>query len=224
MLDSSVPICVNDIKGARLFIPMSLGNHYYSNQILLFIIEHLLPNNSTSVLFLCDRLRFLSYMIRGVSPVKAAANIQIQLDQTRRTIIGLGFSQTESSKILDWSYLTERAGYQELCEELSTLCENDGVVCGMLRRYAERSLWNSGDGVVFSETNLEIQRQYIIEETALAIFMTELQGYNVEVYRRGIGFVDYLYEENVDFVRSITKKQRLERQFVSLEELVSNIT
>ena len=44
---------------------------------------------------------------------------------------------------------------------------------------------------------MALQRQYVIEETALSLYMTEMRGFNVEVYRRGMGFVDDCYRERL---------------------------
>ena len=62
--------------------------------------------------------------------------------------------------------------------------------------------------------------QYIIEETALSICMTEIRDHSVEIYRRGMGFVDYLYAGHAEAVRSWTGKKVLNRKFVSIEQWV----
>jgi hypothetical protein len=47
--------------------------------------------------------------------------------------------------------------------------------------------------------------------------MTEIRGYNVEVYRRGMGFVDYLYSQRPGDLMSILGKSTLDRRFISIE-------
>src|SRR5262245_50563688 len=70
---------------SNLFIPISLGNHYYSTKILRQVIAEFISRSNLSVIFLCDRLRFLSYRIRGEKDVESVnSRIQIQIDQMNR--------------------------------------------------------------------------------------------------------------------------------------------
>jgi hypothetical protein len=63
----------------------------------------------------------------------------------------------------------------------------------------------------------ELQLEYVTEETTLSLYMTEIRGFDVEVYRRGMGFVDYLYTERASDLLILTGKFVLNREFVSLE-------
>ena len=45
---------------------------------------------------------------------------------------------------------------------------------------------------------LEIPARIITGIEPLSLFMTEIKGYNVDTYRRGMGFVDYLYNQRPD--------------------------
>jgi len=47
--------------------------------------------------------------------------------------------------------------------------------------------------------------------------MTEIRGFNVEVYRRGMGFVDDLYGERPGELMSLLEKPTLDREFISIE-------
>jgi hypothetical protein len=67
------------------------------------------------------------------------------------------------------------------------------------------------------EESIKLQRQYLIEETALSLYMTEVRGFNVEVYRKGMGFVDDLYAERPAELMLLLGKSRLDRKFVSIE-------
>ena len=53
--------------------------------------------------------------------------------------------------------------------------------------------------------------------------MTEVRGFNVEVYRRGMGFVDDLYSERTAEVMSLLKKSTLERKFISIENWLERV-
>jgi hypothetical protein len=67
------------------------------------------------------------------------------------------------------------------------------------------------------EMSIDMQRRYLIEETALSLYMTEIRGFNVEVYRRGMGFVDDLYAQRPVELMRLLKKSTLDRRFVSIE-------
>jgi len=50
------------------------------------------------------------------------------------------------------------------------------------------------------------------------VYMTEVRGFNFEVYRRGMGFVDDLYSKRPDDLMSFLEKSTLERKFISIEK------
>ena len=54
------------------------------------------------------------------------------------------------------------------------------------------------------EKAMEIQKQYIISETALSIYVNECLHFDYEIYRKGAGFVDYLYSARDQEVRSMS--------------------
>jgi hypothetical protein len=68
------------------------------------------------------------------------------------------------------------------------------------------------------DEGMKLQRQYVMEETALSLFMTEVYGHNLEVYRRGLGFVDYLYSDRPTTLTLITGKSQLNRRFIAIED------
>jgi len=175
--------------------------------------------SNLSVIFLCDRLRFLSYRIRGETDLeKINANIRTQLEQTTRALIKLGLRSYPNAMIAHWSLLDADPRYEALLSSLERLVREDAVLCQQMQRHAIQ-LMKRFCGAI--KNNLDdrarFQMQYVIEETALSIYMTELLGYSVEVYRRGMGFVDYLYSQRPADLTSILGKTTLDRRFVSLE-------
>jgi tRNA-dependent cyclodipeptide synthase len=207
------------LAGARMFIPISLGNHYYSSEVLNVLLSHFIARSRSSVIFLCDRLRFLSYRIRGeTDDARIAANIRLQLDQMNRTLINLGLSSHSNARVVDWSFLQDDPRYADVLESLQELMRKDPWVRDQVDRYVAQFVvrFDAPHGPRRDEA-IQLQRQYLVEETALSLYMTEVRGFNVEVYRRGMGFVDDLYAKRAVELMSLLKKSTLERKFVSIE-------
>ena len=94
--------------GTRMFIPISLGNHYYSSEILNVLLSKFIAKSECSVIFLCDRLRFLSYQIRGeADEPRIVATIRLQLAQMNRTLRNLGLNSHPNAEVADWSFLQD---------------------------------------------------------------------------------------------------------------------
>jgi hypothetical protein len=99
--DRPGPLCLTN---ANMFIPISLGNHYYSSEILRRLLSDFVANSKFAVVFLCDRLRLLSYRIRGEADIQRIdENIKLQLDQWTRSLINLGLGSYPNSIVASWS-------------------------------------------------------------------------------------------------------------------------
>jgi tRNA-dependent cyclodipeptide synthase len=211
------------IAGTNIFIPISLGNHYYSLEILGRVLTEFVANSQSAVVFLCDRLRMLSYMIRGeMNLEQITANIKLQLDQLTRSLIKLGLDTYPNATVANWSFLQDDPRYGALLAGLDQFVGKDPVLHQELESYAA-VLMQRFRGAPGQDTpgRIALQRQYVIEETALSLYMTEIRAFNVEVYRRGMGFVDALYRERPAELMSMLGKSKLERKFVSLEEWIA---
>ena len=223
-MQDSVSDCRADtdalLRSARVFVPISLGNHYYNSRILERILTDVLVKASSGVIFLCDRLRYLSYLIRGEpNNDRIGRNIQIQLEQTVRALTNLGLGSLANVTIANWSMLEDDPRYGALLVSVEALLRDVPAVRHEAEVEAAQLLRRFGDpGKLARKQRLKLQLQYITEETALSLYMTEIRGFNVELYRRGKGFVDLLYNEHSDALKSITGKGVLVRKFVSLEE------
>jgi tRNA-dependent cyclodipeptide synthase len=210
------------LAGAMMFIPISLGNHFYSSQVLALLLSHFVAQSHQSVIFLCDRLRFLSYEIRGETDFQRVnANIRLQLDQITRSLINNGLNSYQNVKVANWSYLEGDSRFGNLATWLQKLVQDDPRVAQLADDYAGSLLSRFGEVSRKSNKSISLQRQYIVEETALSLYMTELQGFNTEIYRRGMGFIDDLYTERRADLMSRLGKHILERRFVAIEDWLS---
>lgn len=208
-----------------MFIPISLGNHFYSSQVLTLLLSHFVTHSRQSVIFLCDRLRLLSYRIRGeTNSRRINTNIRLQLDQFTRALMNNGLVSHPNVKVVNWSYLEGDSRFDDLVTWLQKLLRDDLRVGELVDVYATSLISRFGEAsrkAINEQRSISLQRQYIIEETALSLYMTELKGFNTEIYRRGMGFVDDLYAERRADLMSFLGKHTLERRFVSIESCLN---
>jgi tRNA-dependent cyclodipeptide synthase len=205
-------------KGCNLFIPISLGNHYYSYDVLRRLMNDFIQPSNLSIIFLCDRLRFLSYLIRGETDrQRITSNINIQVGQLSRALIKLGLGSRPNASIADWSFCRKDSRYKNLLSKLQQFVRDDATVRRELDDYVDRLLDIHGRKGTSVARCAELQFEYVMEETALSLYMTEIRGYHVEVYRRGMGFVDYLYAQRRADLRTLTGNLILNRKFIALE-------
>jgi tRNA-dependent cyclodipeptide synthase len=214
----------NRFAGTRMFIPISLGNHYYSSEILNVLLSEFIAKSKCSVIFLCDRLRFLSYQIRGeTDEPRIVATIRLQIAQMNRTLRNLGLNSHPNAEVADWLFLQDDMKYTQLLASLEKMVGEDQGTRQQfdwyVGQFAARFALPDGPR---REVSIEMQRRYLIEETVLSLYMTEIRGFNVEVYRRGMGFVDDLYAHRPIEMMRLLKKSTLDRRFVSLENWLEN--
>lgn len=209
------------VRGADIFIPISLGNHFYSSEVLRKVLAQFVSKSRASIIFLCNRLRFLSYRIRGETDIdKINATIGLQLEQITRALNNVGLGSYSNATVGDWSFLQGDPRYLGLVSSLEDFARNDSTVNQTLGQHATQLLSRFSDKSTSDEL-ISLQIQYILEETSLSLYMTEVRGFNVEVYRRGMGFVDYLYNHRPDDVQRLTGAARLSRRFVAIEDWLS---
>lgn len=208
-----------------LFIPLSLGNHYYSARVLRQVMAEFISGSRVSVIFLCDHLRFISYRIRGETSLERLnAKIQIQVEQMTRTLNKLGLGSYPNAVVANWSFLEGDQRYAGLLSSLAQFVKEDAEVRVQLNDYANGLLQRFHEPKKANLAGtLELQLQYILEETALSLFMTEIRGHNVEIYRRGMGFVDYLYDKRPEKLKSLTGAPALKRKFVAIEDWLGRL-
>jgi tRNA-dependent cyclodipeptide synthase len=220
-VDRAKEISAGTAKLNTAFVPISLGNHYYSSAILRRIKDEIIDNSSRSAVFICDRLRSLSYQIQGETNTDHIDRVvRLQCEQFRKMLAKIGIASDPNHIVVDWSYLNREKQYSEFVLELDRFIEGDQELRKRRADYVAQQLaHHSVDEGIFSQDAIGFQKQYITEETALSLYMTEIKGFNVELYRRGMGFVDYIYGHKPDDLKRFLARSELRRQFVSLEAL-----
>ncbi len=213
---------VPSLSDQRLFIPISLGNHYYTNKILKWIMVEVASLSSEAVFFICDKLRYLTYKIRKIEDdQKINLKVETEVHQFKQRLKNCGIENYQNYKIATWSFVSGYRSYHHILNALGIIARNDADVDAYLNHRASCLI-----DLIFNgrsnQYNHSIQKQYIIEETALSLFMTEIYGTNYELYRRmDEGLIVYLYQNKLAEVKDILFGRIPKRTFVSLENLFS---
>jgi tRNA-dependent cyclodipeptide synthase len=210
--------------GQKLFFPISIGNHFYSKKVFKFIIKELAVDCESAVIFICDRLRYLYHQAMGYgTPEETWAHVDEEFEQIKRTLVNCGLNENPKIELWRWQNIEQKENYQRILEYL-TQAANDRKP-NQIRSFLEpftRELTEKFYGENFSTEQLEIQQEYILIESALSIYITEIAGFNVELYKNmDRGLIVELYHDNASFVKKMIGKDALDRQFFSLMELLS---
>jgi hypothetical protein len=161
-------------------------------------------------------------LIRGEEDInKITLNINIQLDQMRRVLNNLEISSKPNVVIADWSFMQDDPRFCDLLASLATFVCDDVEVGQLLHQHCESIIRRINEvGGRDIDERTQLQKQYILEETALSLYMTEILDYKVEVYRRGMGFIDYLYSQRPAVLSQLVGNPSLNRRFVSIEDWI----
>ncbi|MEO1078216.1 MAG: hypothetical protein AAFY29_01585 [Pseudomonadota bacterium] len=206
-------------NATRSFIPISLGNHFYSKSVLRFVKEQVIDQSHDSKVVICDYLRCLNYQMRGVAAGKGLCmKVELEADQFRRTLNNAGISNSDCT-IVTMTRILKTPGFKEILVKLSDYASSIDVeptlkqlACDYLYRF----------NIATNDVKLvDLQKLYLIYEAALCIHITESLGYTTEVYRiEDMVFTRYLYTHHERFLCSIVAKRSLERQFLSIETMI----
>lgn len=193
------------ISASTLYIPISLGNHYYTNKVLQYILDELVSVSRHSTIVICDELRRISYLQRFPGKPEVLINqiIAKQIQEFRQRLINCGCHQYSNLNIDTWNHTPRLSSLKAL--EKSVLREiknSSSSVQAAIAELPSHILKGSTTGCVPSSL-VELQLSYLSTETAMSIHYNEVLDYDFEVYRRGGGFIDNFYIHNENFIRQI---------------------
>jgi hypothetical protein len=207
--------------GSRVFLPLSIGNHYYSNQRLRRISNEIVGQSAYTVIFICDELRRLSYYVKGITDESiVAAKVALQLLQTKQTLHNCGLTKHQNLDIWSWSNLPDQGLVFSIYKRIHALIADDQYVIHEADRHIEATVSAKNDAVSSRGQATHYQLQYFALETALSIYMNEVMCFDYEVYRRSMGIIDYIYATQAGFVKTISNGIT-RRTVISLEKLWS---
>ncbi len=208
------------------FLPISLGNHFYSNDVLEWIFAHIIGLRVPTLLVVCDELRRISYRARGLEEPLLTDKTTKENTEFGRRLVNCGIERRENISLAFESELISDTNALEFFAIRSNLEKRIGETPELSNYLDEltRSLIDSiyPNRRLHTRTVEEIQRHYLLRETALSIYVTEKLGYSTEVYKReDRGLIKELYTSFQHVVKSIVDKPNLDRRFESIEDRMS---
>ncbi len=200
------------------YFPISLGNHYYTNRVLQQISNSVACNYKSNQLVICDRLRCLSYGIRGVERglIKNKVELEIHQFYSRLQNVSFDFQLINVQLMTDIFMNVEfNAFANSFYKEISSKT----VVSKYIHEIVDYTLDKLS--VQHTDYNVKVQSRYFLEETAMSIYVTEILGFNCEYYKSlDRGLIVLLYDEYPSMIKELVSKTKLSRKFFSLKELI----
>ena len=206
------------MKDQKAFFPISLGNHYYTNNGLVSIRETISIHHEHCIVVICDHLRDLSYSIRGLSSFEINGKLEKEVSEFENRLINCGYDDS-NIEIVTMSSLVKETLFENIQRELFHLIRSNESLFEYLNELSMYTLDKNRDLKNINKQG--IQSQYFISESSLSIYVTEVLGYENEYYKQfDRGLIVILYKKYSEYIRSIINKVTLERKFRSLKEIL----
>src|SRR5262249_14908946 len=141
----------------------------------------------------------------------------IQVGELSRALIKLGLGSHPNASIADWSFCRKDGRYKGLISKLQQFVRDDATVRRELDDYIDCLLDIHGRKGTSVARCAELQFEYVIEETALSLYMTDIGVNYIEISGRGMGFIHYLPAQRPADLRTLTGNLILNRKFIALE-------
>ncbi len=205
------------VSGKNIFLPISIGNHFYSNEIISSISEEILPAGDNSIIVVCDRLRYLTFRLRGSQEHDARNKTDKELAEFKNRLANCGIKQSQSVKICSWSDFDLEPNFVDLLENLKSFVKCNQNILEFFNALVNERLSN----FQFKKDNINIllEETYILEETALSIYFTEIKGYSIEIYARQThGLVDEIYRNFHSNLLGMLNVEVTKRVFVAIDQ------
>lgn len=206
------------MKSDKAFFPISLGNHYYTNDILINIRNDIAVDYGNSIVVICDHLRYLSYKIRGIETEVIEKKIEKEVDEFNKRLSNCGYGNSGIDIENMSSFLSENK-FLDIQRRILTLINNQEQIFKYINELSMFILDKNKSEV--DVKNIDTQLQYFISETALSLYVTEILRFHDEFYKQfDRGLVVILYEKYTNDLKRILDKTILNRKFYSLKEII----
>lgn len=209
--------------GNSYFVPMSIGNRYYSRSRMRRIANLSLVNADGSVVVPCDRLRVLSYVThKGVGVDQAKQKAKDECDGMMKMLDNLGISNMSNCHVIPMSVFYGDPALQLFIDALEGAILTEPGASDRLEWLTDYYLDQFYDATDRHEQSRIIQRTNVLHAAGFGIFVTEKLEYRKEIYKDGSGLLQtYLYREHAELLRKLLEKSQLEREFIELMPLLS---
>lgn len=208
---------------SKIFMPISIGTSLFSFPKIREILHNLVLYDVEKILCLvCDDLYILGQRALGDSN---DSKIRSHAFSQSKRIINIITKYKKNNKIenievVTWRSLAELQDFKILLKQLENLLENDkifndfvnSIIIELKNRY-------------FNDKQIDkkLEKQYLLWEIAISIYITEIMGYNVEIYPSSdIDFMNYLYKNYSTPLKKLLNNKKLRRSFFSTTNFSSN--
>lgn len=200
------------------FIPISLANPFYTRDVIRYLWTMHLVHYSKALFVPCDTLRYLTYEGKGEQHPERLVAQQVRDLRNLIESVVTKVRETHSLPIYEirlFSEIDKAQEYNDLLVKLRVIIQSDEVLSREFGKFCK--FWAKR---IFGRVNskiLDIQSKYVLEETALAIYVTEILNYTDEFYSKGDQmFVNWIYENSPGELASLLGGRRPKRQFIEL--------
>jgi hypothetical protein len=203
------------------FIPISIGNRFYTSKRVRKIGEMFLADAAAAVIIPCDILKFFAYLAqRGISDGEA----ELRASRESLNVIGMlrncGVEKMGNTRIYPMSNFYSDSEFLYFIDEFEKAV-NSSRAASELDRLVDLFINQFYDPDERTESTECIQRQNVLHAAGMGIYVTEILGYRSELYKQSEGLLQtYLYEFCPDVLRSLLGKSQLDRQFVGLAAIL----
>ncbi len=206
-------------KSQKAFVPIALGDHYYSDDALTTIRDTITKRHGECLLVICDYLRHLAYQIRGNSSGIIEKRILMEVHEFMKRLRRCGFYRygIRSMSMMSFVY---RPAYLHIQDRICKLIRDEPLLLEFLAEHSVFTLAKFDNPN--NPDNRDTQIRYFVSETTLGIYLTEILGYENEYY--GVfdrGLIVLLYENYQQNLLSIINKNKLDRKFHSLSGIMT---
>lgn len=204
--------------GHNAFVPISLASPFYTRDVIRYLWSMYLVHYSSALFVPCDGLRYLTYEGRGEQHPERLVEQQVQDTQNLIRSVVEGLQRTRSLPSYEIKLLSEIAtttGFQQTVGSLCDIIASRDSVSLEFKKYCK--FWARKMFGRTSKRIMNIQNKYIIEETALSIYVTEFLGYTDEFYAKGDQmFVNWMYKNVPNDLQNMLKGAQPKREFIEL--------
>ena len=205
----------------RYFIPISLGNHFYSRNRIAQLGDLFSLTEGNHIFVLCDCNRFFAYRASGVDKMISRNKVVREINDYERMLEKISRDKKTDLNITTMSQIAQDPTFIRIGRDLNKVISHNAYLSGAFHAFTNRYLSR------FYEKDLEIanaekwQSRYVFWETVLSIYMTEVRDFSNELYKTGEGmFINFVYAECQEEIRRLLKKDSLRRKFFTLEDVV----
>lgn len=193
------------------------------------VFSQYVKSAAASTILICDDLHALNQLmvLRYKDEESALRSARLQGDRMRKQVINslrrIGIDTDTDIRVLTWQQATNTKAFASLFKNIARMVESDDETRQMLESFVSRH--NAILRRSLHENAETLERDYILNEIAMSIFMTEIEGYPAELWEAAPdpGLPDplrFLYSHKASYLKQLTGKQELKRRLIVIRSRI----